>query len=153
MSENSLIRDRWVRIFCDYTADPVWAKSGGNCELEDLPVTRELLDRMRAWANRYERMPLSGGVLDWSEGRAHGIERLAIVREVKRQLPDWTIVCLDEAALEREWMRGKTRRRISEKAERRRGIVSKKAQSRQLERKHRRRRYRARFEYEIRPQS
>ena len=152
MPENSLGRDRWIRIFCDYSADPVWARSSGNCDLGNLPVSQALLDRMRAWSNHYERMPLSGGVLDWNEGRAHGTEGLAIAREVKRQLPDWTVVYHDEAALEREWMRGKTLRRIRARAARRRRIVSKHAERRQWEREHRRRRYRAHFEYEIGPQ-
>lgn len=151
MHESSLIRDRWVRVFCDYSADPVWAKGGGNCELEDLPVTPELAARMRAWSNHYERMPLSGGVLDWSEGRAHGAEGLAIAREVKRQLPDWTVVYLDEAALERGWMHGKTKSRRQKKVDRARGIVSDRAWMRVFERR-RKREYRGYFEYEIGPQ-
>lgn len=83
---------------------------------------------------------------------AFGAEGRAIVRELKRQLPDWTVIYLDEAALERSWMRGKTMQRIREKAARRRGIVSKKAQLRWLLGRERKRRYRGHFEYEIGPQ-
>lgn len=151
MLESSLIRDRWVRIFCDYSADPVWAKSGGNCELSDLPVSKGLSARMRAWANRYEKMPLSGGVLDWSEGRAHVAEGLEIARAVKRELPDWTVIYLDEAALERGWMHGKTAARQQRKADRARGVVSRRAWMRLFERR-RKREYRGYFEYEIGPQ-
>lgn len=81
-------------------------------------------------------------------GGAHGAEGLGIAREVKRQLPDWTVVYLDEAALERGWMYGKARARRQKKAHRARGILSKRAWMRTFERR-RKREYRGYFEYEI----
>lgn len=151
MHESSLIRDRWVRIFCDYSADPVWAKSGGNCELSDLPVSPALAARMRDWARVYERKDSGLLVKDWEHGRAHGAEGLAIARAVKRELPDWTVIYLDEAALERGWMHGKTAARRQRKADRARGVVSRRAWMRLFERR-RKREYRGYFEYEIGPQ-
>lgn len=148
MHDSSLIRERWVRIFCDYSADPVWAKSGGNCDLSNLPVSETLASRMRAWADHYERMPLSGGVLDWCDGRAHVAEGLEIARAVKRELPDWTVIYLDQAALERGWMRGKTAARRRGKVDRARGVMSKRAQFRLYWRRLKRE-YRGYFEYEI----
>lgn len=143
------IRPHRIRIFCDYSAEePIWGDYG----LDDLPITAGLRERMLAWARLYERKDSSLRFRDWEHAAEFGAEVLAIVRELKRQLPDWTVVYLDEAALEREWMRGKTMRRIREKAARRRGIVSKHAQRRQWDREHRRRRYRAHFEWEVAPQ-
>lgn len=138
-------KTRRIRIFCDYSAEPVWGDYG----LDDLPISAGLRERMLAWAWLYERKDSGVRFRDWEHGRAHGVEGLAIVRELKRQLPDWTVIYLDEAALERAWMRGKTKNAIRDRAARRRGLVSKKARMRWLNRKHRRPRYRGHFEYEI----
>lgn len=142
---NASPRHRRIRIFCDYGVEPVWGDYG----LDDLPITPELRERMLAWARLYESKDSGVLIRQWEHAAALGAEGRAIVRELKRQLPDWTVVYLDEAALEREWMRGKTMRWIRELAARRRGIVSRKAQLRWQLRRHGRQRYRGHFEYEI----
>ena len=137
---------RRIRIFCDYSAEPVWGDYG----LDDLPITRTLHERMLAWARLYESKDSGVLVRKWEHRDAFGAEGRAIVRELKRQLPDWTVVYLDEAALERGWMRGKTMARRRRKADRARGVVSNRAWMRLFERR-RKREYRGYFEYEIGP--
>jgi hypothetical protein len=147
MLESPLVRDRWVRIFCDYSADPVWAKDGGGCDLEDLPVSASLAARLRAWARRYERKDSGLLVIDWDEGPAFTAEGLAIAKAVKAELPDWTVIYLDEAALEAGWPRENARKRRLLRAAKARG-VSRRGQMRILDRV-RRKASRRRFEFEI----
>lgn len=50
----SFAHEKWVRIMCDYAADPIWSRSGGNVDLEDLPVSADLLKRLLAWQGWYQ---------------------------------------------------------------------------------------------------
>jgi len=38
--------DKWVRIMCDFSAEGIWARSGGAVELDELPVSPELRGRL-----------------------------------------------------------------------------------------------------------
>ncbi len=80
---NPLAEARWVRVMCDYCADPVWARSGGNCELENLPVSDGLIERLRAWARLYEDKSSSIVVLVWRQRRRFSEEGLTIAEAVK----------------------------------------------------------------------
>lgn len=88
---------KWVRIMCDYSADPVWASDGTMIDLDDLPVTQELKQRLRAWEEIFDRQDLfaSSPSYDVAAFSRTGRE---LAREVKRQLPDWTVVYYDEEA-------------------------------------------------------
>lgn len=97
---NPLAEACWVRIMCDYCADPVWARGGGNCDLESLPVSPGLIDRLRAWARLYKGKSSSTGVLNWRHRRQFSEEGLAIAEAVKAELPDWTVVYHDEEMCE-----------------------------------------------------
>ncbi|NLJ53533.1 MAG: hypothetical protein GX344_05295 [Intrasporangiaceae bacterium] len=43
------------RVFPDYSADPVWAVDG-MVDLDELPITDDLRDRLRAWNAEWEEL-------------------------------------------------------------------------------------------------
>jgi hypothetical protein len=81
---------------CDYSAEGVWAKSGGACGIDDLPVSQELRDRMMQWQDWYERSPLYM-IDEWNDLDIFSAEGESIARAVKAELPDWTVVYSNEA--------------------------------------------------------
>lgn len=94
----SMVEAKWVRIMCDYCADPLWGPDGAMEVLEDLPVPEELRERLRAWAEIYDAQdPCSpdGIRLDLP---AFAEEGRSIAQEVKAALPDWTVIYFDEEA-------------------------------------------------------
>lgn len=44
---------KYVKVMADYCADPVWLK-GSNGNLDDLPISSCLRDRLRGWALFYD---------------------------------------------------------------------------------------------------
>lgn len=92
-----LDEERWVWVMCDYSADGVWDKGGGSMDCTALPITPELCLRIRQWQSVYERLGRQGEFddrrIDYSDFGAQGF---AIAVEMKRQLPDWTVVYRDE---------------------------------------------------------
>ena len=88
---------KWVRIMCDFSADPLWGADGTMIDLDDLPVTQELRQRLRDWEEVYDRQDLfaSSPSYDVAAFSRTGRE---LAREVKRQLPDWTVIYYDEEA-------------------------------------------------------
>ncbi len=89
----STLKDKWVRILADFCADPVWEKGGGNADLADLPVSTELSILLDAWAVRYSRF---ADKPDFNI-QEHSDRGLALARQVKEELPEWTVIYLDEA--------------------------------------------------------
>lgn len=99
MHDNSLTRHRWVRIETDYGADGVWNRDGAACSADWLPVSPELIARIRAWQavcddflGVLEEIQRGGLV---NEQRDHWIEGFEIAKEVKAALPDWTVIVGD----------------------------------------------------------
>jgi hypothetical protein len=93
-----MLEEKRVCIMCDFSPDPVWASAGFNESLDDLPVTDDLKQRLSAWADRYcdfVAFEDYGAELDLKEFSRTGLE---LAREVKAQLPDWTIEYFDEEA-------------------------------------------------------
>lgn len=88
---------KWVRIMGDYSADPLWGPDGTMSYLDDLPVTQELRQRLRDWEGVYDLQDESttSAPFDVAAFSQTGRE---LAREVKRQLPDWTVVYFDEEA-------------------------------------------------------
>jgi len=101
---SSLVRDRWIRIMCDYSADGVWAKNGGSASAYELPVDLWLIARIRGWQAWYERFDCMS-VEPPADIEAFALEGLAIARAVKAALPEWTIIYFDEA----QWYQGERR--------------------------------------------
>jgi hypothetical protein len=97
---NSLIEHRWVKVICDYCAWGVWDRDGLPREASELPIEPALVERIEAWQALYETLPVEMRVTDWSQGARFLAEGLAIARAVKAALPDWTVIYVDEAALD-----------------------------------------------------
>ena len=86
---------RWVRVMCDYSADGVWAP--GSISPEWLPISPELMLRIHEWQMWYERLPHEGfALVSCDEAMRFAETGLAIAIQVKRELPDWTVVYSDE---------------------------------------------------------
>lgn len=100
MPDNPLTEHRWVRIMCDYCADGVWAKEGGACSAEDLPVDPSIRARIRAWQDLYDSRATEALISDWEHWNHFNTEGLAIAKAVKSELPGWTVIFFDEAASE-----------------------------------------------------
>lgn len=98
--DNSLLAHKWVRILADSCADGVWEKGGGAPSADDLPVSRALIERVRAWQAWYDRDENDWGLFK-GDVAAFSLEGLAVARAVKAELPDWTVVYFDAAAAER----------------------------------------------------
>lgn len=92
-------REKRVRIFCDFCADGIWdvGKAG-------LPISEELRRRLEEWNwwydLAYDHDPDQRD-MDIEEFSAIGLE---LARAVKAELPDWTVVYLDEAAQDRAFV-------------------------------------------------
>ncbi|QIG49395.1 hypothetical protein G5V57_17725 [Nordella sp. HKS 07] len=95
--ENSLTCQRWVKIMADFSADGVWDKQGELCHLADLPVSDALKQRISAWIDWYDREADADGpnVIPF-DVRQFSEQGVAIARDVKRELTDWTVVYFDE---------------------------------------------------------
>ena len=90
-----MVESKWVRILADYCADPLWGPDGSMESLEDLPVSQDLRARLETWEEWYDLQSLDNPEFD---AAAFGRAGLELAREVKAQLPDWTVVYFDEAA-------------------------------------------------------
>lgn len=95
--ERGMIEAKWVRIMCDYCADPLWGPGGAMEYLEDFPVTVDLRQRLQAWEDQYDSQNPGGPSppLDMATFSREGRE---LARRVKEQLPDWTVIYFDEEA-------------------------------------------------------
>jgi uncharacterized protein YfaT (DUF1175 family) len=95
--ENELIAHKWVRILADSCADGVWVRDGGATSADQLPVSQDLIDRIRQWQAWYDRDQNDWGLFN-GDVEAFSNEGREIARAVKAALPDWTVVYFDEAA-------------------------------------------------------
>ena len=87
---------KWVRIMCDYSADPVWGPDGTMAYLDDLPVSDDLRQHLRDWEAVYDLQDEPGAPpFDVAAFSQTGRE---LASEVKRQLPDWTVIYYDAEA-------------------------------------------------------
>ncbi len=82
-----------LRVFPDYSADPVWADDG-MVDLGRLPVSDRLRAELRAWAREWER--LLGPQFEVREKDAYAAW-LTVGRRHARHLqaelgPDWTVL-------------------------------------------------------------
>lgn len=88
----------------DYSADPLWDEDGVMMELDDLPVSGSIKKMLRGWAEWFEHKD-GGGCAptvspDW-DPEAFSRFGLFLARQVKRELPGWTVVYFDESKLVR----------------------------------------------------
>lgn len=89
-------REKWIRVMCDYSAEGVWAKGGGGTSPHYLPISIPLIARILHWQYVFETLGIGlrpvnrRPLIRWAK------EGLAIAIEMKRQLPDWTVIYHDE---------------------------------------------------------
>jgi hypothetical protein len=95
--ENSLVRQKWVRVTADFSADGVWDRQGKLCDLDGLPVSDGLKKRISAWMEWFDRGadPSDRNSIPF-DVRVFSEQGLEIARDLKRELPDWTVVYFDE---------------------------------------------------------
>ena len=108
---------KWVRVMGDYCTTGIWHWEGYEMDPDDLPVSADLKARLANWASRYLSC-----IDSWREGepddfsriqehdrllRINSDEGLAIAREIKAALPDWTVVYFDEDLSGRHAIRAK----------------------------------------------
>jgi hypothetical protein len=51
---------RHITLQCDYTADPLWSDDGAMIKADRLPLSRPLINRLRAWAAVYDGLMKTG---------------------------------------------------------------------------------------------
>lgn len=93
--------DRYVKICCDYCCEGTWDRKNCSVDHDEFPITDDLKARLMGWQEIYNRYHViefdaidldEKPDLDWERFSAIGLE---IAKEVKRQLPDWTVVYID----------------------------------------------------------
>lgn len=99
MSERQ--RSRHVHLMADYGSAGVWDHDGNPLDPARLSLSPQLRARPARWCARFERSFEAEIDLD-----AFAAEGRAIVRAVKAELPDWSIVYFDEAEAARAKYRG-----------------------------------------------
>lgn len=93
----SLADSKYVRIMLDHCSTGLWNIKGYNVDEEELPVTSDLIVRIKAWQCIFDN-------IDWHTNSAEHsevyknlcYENLAIAIAVAKQLPDWTIVIYND---------------------------------------------------------
>lgn len=91
--ENALVRDKWVRVMADFCANGIWEKSGCAASLSDLPVHPDTIFTLGAWQHWHDARKHDVPISNLEHFSALG---RAIVWDIKRQLPDWTVIYHDE---------------------------------------------------------
>jgi hypothetical protein len=102
--QREFLATKWVRIMCEWTCEGIWDKTGIPRSIEDLPVSEVLQARIMAWQERYEEIDgldecdfnAPPVIPDRSRWIAFSADGLKIAQEVKRELPDWTVMYHDE---------------------------------------------------------
>lgn len=94
---SSILSDtKHVRIMTDHCSTGIWNKYGGSSDGSELPVTPDVLKRLDAWQGNYDRADcFVEPTEEWSYN--HMREGYQIAIEIKKQLPDWTVVLYNES--------------------------------------------------------
>jgi hypothetical protein len=85
----------------DNSSTGLWLSEGVMAEPEELPVSSHLHARIETWCGWYEQSqdyPTADQrtiAIDWT---AFSLKGLSIAREIKVELPGWTVVYFDESA-------------------------------------------------------
>lgn len=99
--------DRYVRLMADVLGPGVWHRDGSCDAAEALPISRRLMLDIYAWQDcydaeeaRHEAGTAWETTADW-DFEAFAARGLGLARRLKAELPDWTIVYHDLAAVRR----------------------------------------------------
>jgi len=89
----SVTGDKYLKIMCDYTAEGVWTRRGATSPYL-LPLSDELREKLVDWNGIFD-IGLEESGLTWEQFNAMGLD---LAKQVKKELPDWTIYFYDEMA-------------------------------------------------------
>ncbi|MBS0961217.1 hypothetical protein [Acetobacter thailandicus] len=96
--EPCLADEKWVRIMSEYGCEGIWHRDGCPAFADELPVSEGLRERLLAWAQRYDDYDFPpeehSTPFDMETFARDGLE---IVRAIKAELPDWTVIYFDES--------------------------------------------------------
>ncbi|WP_411839684.1 hypothetical protein [Paracoccus sp. ME4] len=102
-TDDSNERITWVRVMCDYSADPLWGRDGAMLGLEEVAMSPRLKGRMRDWADRFEelsaravREPAAELAQEWTAFAMQGRHIAASLKEERR---DITVVYFDQSRM------------------------------------------------------
>ena len=104
--EGSIV-GKFIKLMADYSSTGLWCEYGTNLGPHNLPVSKELHERIRLWCEEYEKnddwLPIDerSGVFDLRLFAANGLE---IAKAIKEELPDWTVIYFDEYELDRQYL-------------------------------------------------
>ena len=85
----------YVRIMADYMATGAWQKDGSVLELSELPIDQKLKQDLTRWVQTYDDFNADTDDKTWRSWAKRGN---AIAKQIKEQLPDWTVIYFDEYA-------------------------------------------------------
>ena len=91
---------KWIRVMADFCSDGLWEKNGCAVSSDDLPINEDLKVRLEQWCIWYEKQRTDVSLKEQGfdiEGFAK--EGLEIAKEIKKELPEWTVVYFDESKL------------------------------------------------------
>lgn len=115
-----MTEEKWVRVMFDYSSSGLWEKSGCMMDEDDLPVTPELKERLKAWVSTYDKhsweaQSMSQDIADSIDFSDEAFTRLdeldklckedfkegvLIAVDIKAQLPDWTVKIFNHGSLD-----------------------------------------------------
>lgn len=97
---------KYVKLMPDYCSSGLWTINGAMMEWSSLPVSEELKDRIHLWVSDYDQNnptfdddEVDPDVFDIGFHSAQGVE---LAKEIKRELPDWTVVYFNESLINRD---------------------------------------------------
>ncbi|HET8688534.1 MAG TPA: hypothetical protein VFM18_18125 [Methanosarcina sp.] len=96
--------EKFVKLMSDYSSSGLWHSDGVMMEASDLPVSKDLQEQIAEWVREYDLYNTSyrGEVsedqfnLGW-----HSAQGIDIAKNIKRELPDWTVFYFNEWLMER----------------------------------------------------
>lgn len=93
----------WIRVMCDFSADPVWGRDGAMLGIDEIEASPQLKIRMREWADRFEelsaradREPAANLAQEWT---AFAMQGRHIAASLKEEQPETTVVYFDQSRL------------------------------------------------------
>lgn len=85
--------NNWVRVMCDYCAEPTWDSNGYPEDPNTLPISKELVEELEKWFGVFNRGSAFEPFPEYDEWCTTG-KNLAI--RLRKELPkEWTVVYFD----------------------------------------------------------
>ncbi len=91
-----MTNDKYVLIMADYMSDGLWDREGRLMEQQQVPASPQTLKKIQEWVYEMEAHdPLDHWFIseEFNEWNYQGRE---LASQLKRELPDWTIIYFDK---------------------------------------------------------